>query len=90
MYNVSRNDVKQLAAQIEVLSKDLQSKLDTGSDYIPTANELVRNTQTMVFALGEVYAIEQSGKLVKAKRVSNPNSTKVYLRDSRGRFASKV
>lgn len=90
MYSVSRNDVKKLAAQIEVLSKDLQSKLDTGNDYLTVANELVRNANTMVFALGEVYAVENSKLNSKGKLVNDSKATRVYRRDSRGRFAKNV
>jgi hypothetical protein len=91
MNTTTRNDVKQLAATIEVLAKEVQSKLDTNGDFLSTANELVRNNLTFVFALGEVYALEQvgnPGKTVRATRVSNPNYHN--LRDSRGRFISKV
>lgn len=46
------------------------------------ANELVANTTTMVFALGEVYATENNtGKKVRAKL------NRLYVRDARGRFA---
>lgn len=89
MYTVSRNDVKTLAAKVEHLSKEIQDKIDNGGDYITAANELVRNTMTLTFTLGEVTAFEQSGRKVKAKAVSNPNRTpRIYTRDSRGRFAS--
>jgi len=95
MSNTTRNDVKQLAQTIEVLARDVQSKLDTNGDFLTAANELVRNNLTFVFTLGEFYALQQSGtgKTVKATAVSNPNATsRNYhnLRDSRGRFVSKV
>jgi hypothetical protein len=84
----TRNDVKQLAQQIETLAKEVQSQLDKGGDFLSTANELVRNNVTFVFALGEVYALEQVGstpkKTVRATKVSNPNYHNV--RDSHGRF----
>ena len=88
MYTVSRNDVKTLAAKVEYLSKEIQDKIDNGGDYITAANELVRNTMTLTFTLGEVTAFEQSGRKVKAMTSSNPNRTpRTYARDSRGRFA---
>jgi hypothetical protein len=94
MSNTTRNDVKQLAQQIEVLARDVQSKLDTNGDFLTAANELVRNNLTFVFTLGEFYALQQSGstRTVKATAVSNPSGTPRYhnLRDSRGRFARKV
>jgi hypothetical protein len=90
MNTTTRSDVKQLAATIEQLSREVQSKLDTNGDFLGTANELVRNNLTFVFALGEVYALEQigsAGKPVKAKVV---NSNYHNLRDNLGRFAKKI
>jgi hypothetical protein len=83
MYSVSRNDVKKLAAQIEVLARKVQEGLDGNGDFLTNANELVRNSTTMVFALGEVYASEQNSKATKSLK----NMNRVYKRDSRGRFA---
>jgi hypothetical protein len=89
----TRNDVKQLAQQIEALAHDVQSKLDNNGDFLMAANELVRNTNTFVFTLGEFYAIQQQGtsKAVTGTVVSNPSGTPRYhnVRDSRGRFARK-
>jgi len=84
--------VKQLAANIEALARDVQSKLDTNGDFLGAANELVRNNLTFVFTLGEFYALQTSGKAVKATPVSNPSATSTWhnVRDSRGRFARKV
>lgn len=94
MSNTTRNDVKQLAEKIEVLAKEVQSKLDNNGDFLTTANELVRNNLTFVFTLGEFYALQQVGtnKTVKATPVSNPNGTSNWhnVRDSRGRFAKKI
>lgn len=93
MNTTTRNDVKQIAAHIEALAKQFQANVDSNGDFLGTANELVRNSQTFVFALGEVYAAEQmasvstktGGKAVKATVVSNPNYYNV--RDTKGRFA---
>jgi hypothetical protein len=94
MSNTTRNDVKQLAATIEVLAKEVQSKLDSNGDFLATANELVRNNLTFVFTLGEFYALQQVGtnKTVTAKTVSNPSKTANWhnVRDSLGRFAKKI
>ena len=94
MSNTTRNDVKQLAANIETLAKEVQSKLDSNGDFLTTANELVRNNLTFVFTLGEFYALQQIGtnKTVRATSVSNPNGTLNFhnVRDSRGRFSKKV
>lgn len=90
MYNTTRNDVKQLAEKIETLAKELRDKLDSGGDIFVPANELVRNNSTLIFTLGEVWALENTGKKVLGKVVSNPNKTaRNYARDSRGRFSSK-
>jgi len=87
MYSATRNDVKQLAAQIEVLAKRVQVELDGTGDFMAPANELVRNSTTMVFTLGEVYASEQCGK-VRVKK-TGVNANRVYHRDALGRFSSK-
>lgn len=93
-YDNTRNDVKQLAEKIELLAKEVQNQLVAGADCLMLANELVRNNSTFVFALGEMYALEQLGgkkvkaKVVKAAKVVNPNATpKVFKRDTLGRFA---
>jgi hypothetical protein len=86
----TRDDVKQLAVTIEMLAKEVQSKLDSNGDFLLTANELVRNNLTFVFALGEIHALEQAGlpgQTVKARVVS---SNYHNVRDNRGRFARKV
>lgn len=94
MSNTTRNDVKQLAANIETLAKEVQSKLDSNGDFLTTANELVRNNLTFVFTLGEFYALQQIGtnKSVRATPVSNPSGTPGWhnVRDSRGRFSKKI
>ena len=90
MNTTTRDDVRQLATTIEMLAREVQSKLDNNGDFLMTANELVRNNLTFVFALGEVYALEQaglSGQTVKA-RVVSPNYHNV--RDNLGRFTRKV
>lgn len=88
MYSVTRDDVKQLAQQVADLAKEMVDKLDSNQDYLDRANKLVMNTTTMVFAIGELYALEQSG--MNKKVVGKVVSTKHNVRDSRGRFAPKV
>ena len=98
MNNASRNDVKQIAQQIENLAKEVQAKVDNGGDLIAISEELVRNNITFIFTVGEVFALERvggSGKTVTAQTVSNPSGTSRYsnyhnLRDSHGRFVRKV
>ncbi len=92
-YDNTKNDVKQLAEKIELLAKEVQNKLSSGGDCLSLANELVRNNSTFVFALGEMYALEQVGANKKSKvkvvKTPNPNATpKTYKRDSLGRFSS--
>ena len=91
-YDNTKNDVKQLVEKIELLAKEVHSRLSTGGDYLTLASELVTKSNTFVFALGEMCALEQlgSGKKTKVKvvRVPNPNAPKrSYKRDSSGRFA---
>lgn len=93
MSNTTRNDVKQLAEKIEVLAKDVQSKLDSNGDFLSVANELVRSNMTFVFTLGELYALQQVGskKVVKATKVTGsaaPNWQRP--REANGRFTRKV
>lgn len=93
----TRNDVKQLAEQIEVLARSVQTELQSNGDFLTTANKLVGTNLTLVFALGEIYALEKVSSssigAVKATAVKNPNGTSVNwhnVRDQRGRFAKKV
>lgn len=67
MKTSTRDDVKQLAVAIEALAKEVQNRIDAGSDILATANELVRNNLTLVFALGEVSAVDnmQTASIVK-------------------------
>ncbi len=95
MNSANRNDVKQIAQQIENLAREVQSKVDAGGDLIAISEELVRNNITFIFTVGEVFALERSngGKPVKAVTVSNPsNTSRNYhnVRDSHGRFTRKV
>lgn len=88
--NPVRSSVFQIARQIETLAKQVQDKISQGGDLITIANELVRNSSTFTFALGEMFALEESGKKVKTTTVSNPAGTKNRnyhnVRDSLGRF----
>lgn len=93
MYSATRNDVKQLARQIETLAKEVQNKLDNGTDLLVVANELVRNNNTFIFTLGEYYALEQvgaAGKTIKAKVTGSSQQVAYHnYRDRTGRFAKK-
>jgi uncharacterized protein YoxC len=86
----TRTALKQIAQQIENLAKQVQSKLASGADILSTANELVRNSSTFVFSLGQLHAQD---KKRQATIVSNPNGTATPTwhnhRDSLGRFAKR-
>jgi hypothetical protein len=92
------SDVKQLAEKIESLAEEVQNKLSNPSDrdaLLAASNELVRNSLTFVFTLGEYFALNQVGssKTVTGTAVSNPSNTSTRwhnVRDTRGRFARKV
>lgn len=87
----TRNDVKQLVKNIENLAKEMQLKLEGTSDLLPVANELVRNSLTFVFTLGELSALEHpvaiSSKKVKLVKPSNKLGYH-NKRDKFGRFIS--
>jgi transcription initiation factor IIE alpha subunit len=86
MYSVSRNDVKTFAKQIETLARTVQDNIDNNTAFLTQANELVCKCTSLVFTLGEVYAVEQTSVKTKStvSRKSNPNFYNV--RDSKGRF----
>jgi hypothetical protein len=92
--NTTRNEIKKLAQAMETLAHEVQVKLDTGSDILMLANELVRNNSTFVFTVGEMYALEQLGttRTVTATKVSSGSTSRNYhnVRDSHGRFVRKV
>ncbi len=88
-----RNELTKYAQQIENLARQVQNQLASGAAILPTANELVRNSSTFVFVLGELSALESTktgGKKVKTTTVSNPSGTQSRnyhnVRDSLGRF----
>ena len=88
----SKKALRDLAFQIESLAREVQVKLSAGEDFLPACNELTRNTTTLVFTCGEVYALDkQTPSLtssVKPVRARNANYHNV--RNSLGRFSPKV
>lgn len=93
--NNVRNEVSRLAQQIENLARQVQSQIASGTNsqgLIGSVNEVIRNSSTLTFALGELCALEENTtKSRKTTVVSNPNGTKVNrnyhnVRDSLGRF----
>lgn len=93
--NTTRNEIKQLAQTMETLAREVQVRVDAGTDIMTLANELVRNTSTLTFTLGEMYALEQVGTSKKhmatrAKTTGSGTNYRHNVRDSLGRFASKI
>jgi hypothetical protein len=92
--DTARNELNKYAQQIENLAKQVQTQLTQGASVLMTANELVRNSSTFIFVLGELSALQASGKQVQATVVSNPSGTKPNWwreRDpSTGRFLKGV
>lgn len=91
----TRNEIKQLAQTMETLAREVQVRLDAGSDILVLGNELVRNSSTFVFTLGEMYALERVGSTssVTATKVSSgtPSARNYHkVRDSLGRFTRKI
>lgn len=86
----NRSDVKQLATQIESLSRDLQTELDTHGELLVTANELIRKANTLVFALGEVFATESKLSQTTTSAIPVVVARQRYnVRDALGRFTKK-
>lgn len=90
---VSRSDVTKVATQIESLAKELQTRLNGKGDILAIGSELVRNTSTLVFSLGELYHAENA-KSVAVTAVGSTTAAPKRLnyhnkRDASGRFASK-
>lgn len=93
MTNNIRQEAKQLAQQIETLAKEVQVRLDSGNDPMTAASEMVRNSSTFVFVLGEMYGMEMRGKQVKNRAPRDPNfPPRNYhnVRDIVGRFTKNV
>lgn len=92
--NNVRNELSRLAQQIESLAAQVQSQIASGtnsSGLLGSINEVIRNSSTLTFALGELVALEGSPRTRKATVVSNPSGTKTNrnyhnVRDSFGRF----
>lgn len=85
-----RSELKKIASQIETLAHEAHTKLSNGSSILDVANELVKNSITLTFGLGELYATENTGRAAqtgtaKPRKVS---SNWHNVRDNRGRFKS--
>lgn len=86
-----RSEVTQIVNNIEVLAGRVRTALATGANVLASANELVANTVTLTFSVGELYALESSAVTNTVPNVS-VNVTKApqvryhNVRDNRGRF----
>lgn len=89
MNSTNRNEIKQLAQQLENLSKEIQTKVETGEDLLPTANELARNTLTFIFTLGSS-CTNTGANTTKKVRASGGQQNYYNVRDATGKFALKV
>lgn len=88
-----RSEVKKVVSQIETLASRVRTALDAGADVMASANELVANTVTLTFSVGELYALENAPGGVNTGTVtpaqSNHSQSRYHnVRDSRGRFTT--
>lgn len=87
-----RSELKKIASQIETLAHEAHTKLSNGSSILDVANELVKNSITLTFGLGELYATENTGRVAQASGSVSSSKKKVNssnfhnVRDNRGRF----
>ena len=83
-YSATKEDVKIFVKKIEKLAKDVQEKIDSNEDYLPMARELTKEQLTLIFTLGEVYALEKT-KVTVVK----PTKSFYNVRDKSGKFCKK-
>ncbi len=93
----TRSDINKIATELETLAKELQTRLASSGDVLAIGSELVRNTTTLVFSLGELYHAEHATtSSVAVKQVTAPAAGKTAVknlnyhnkRDANGRFVS--
>lgn len=89
-YSATKDNIKSFAKKIEQLAKDLQSKIDSGDDYLPIARELTKDQITLVFTLGEVYALEKTNMVKVNKNYDNKSLNYYNFRDKFGKFCKKM
>lgn len=76
-YDASYAVVKDLVSNIEKLAREMQLKIDLNQSILLEANELVAKSSTFVFALGEVYALQNVGMLTSNTTSSTSRSSSV-------------
>lgn len=81
-----RSEVSNLVSKIEVLAARFRTALTSDADVIQTANELVANTMTLTFSVGELYALENGTPAVTATVKVNSHPNWQRPRDNNGRF----
>lgn len=95
-YNkVVRTELDKLAGQIETLARTVRQKLSGNEVVVDVANELIKNSVSFTFHLGQLYGLEvpvnqpvaSSAKSVKVVSQGNSQARYHNVRDSRGRFA---
>lgn len=94
MTNTNRDEVKNLAGAIEKLAHEVQVLLDRNDNIILVANELARKSNTFVFTLGGMFALNElavSNKVKHKTTASGKPRNFHNLRDkATGKFICKV
>lgn len=93
-YNrVVRTELDKLAGQIETLARTVRQKLTGNEAVVDVANELIKNSVSFTFHLGQLYGLEvpvvQTASATKPVAVASRVGNQVRyhnVRDSRGRF----
>jgi len=87
--NSAVTEIKNLASELEVLAKEIKSRIDNGTDILVPVSEMVTNQARLIFALGEHSSLVQTPvKKSKTTRVvKSGNYLNNYkVRDNRGRY----
>lgn len=101
-YDSAKQQVLELASHIASCAEQLQHNISRNEDYLECTSDLAKAAQTMVFALGEMYASEKLEKELEDLQTKLDNTKtvvsappiqskkiKLYFRDALGRFARK-
>lgn len=86
--NTVRTELKRIAEQIETLAHEAHVRLAAGGSILDVANELVKNSISLTFGLGELYGTEKQSA-TNTKPVTprvRTQSNFHNVRDNRGRF----
>jgi len=81
-----RSNLKRIVDQISALAHEASVKLTNGSNALEAVNKLVKNSITLTFTIGELYALEGQANTENAL-ISQSKSNNYYnVRDNRGKF----